>query len=726
MIKGIDDTYIIIEKIGRGGISSIYKAYHKRLKKEVVIKKIHSDVRHKIDTRIEADILKNLKHSYLPKVLDFIVADGDYYTVTDYIDGISFEDVIKNGKEFTQKELIRWSIELCEALEYLHSQKPPIIHGDIKPGNVMLTKEGNICLIDFNISNVFKSEGMVAVGYSNGFSPPEQYSRKAMSGILNREEYESYVQYTEQWSSIVTRAKETRTTKETEIGKNMEEIISQLDDTELLCSNENSDSRSKDDIVFLNEVSDVYSLGATMYFMVTGHKPRVAMLFEQDIDEYEGISDGLKYIIKKAMASNPSERFESVTRMKQTLINIHKLDSRYRRFVWRQYLMAGGILIGFLASFLIIQAGRLQIQNEKQTRYDSLTEQIQNCSDEEQMISLFDEAIDLNADKPDMYYQRAVFYYKTHDYESCRDFLEDEVIPRRNIFPEEMLSEMYFLYGECDFYQEKYEQAIKWYEDAIRLQKQEIYYPGYSIALIKVSRMDDAKKILTLLEEKNDDLDGVYMIKGELAYSQGELEKSREAYFKCKECTDDEYMYFRSVYSYGNVSREMNEISALKEGIEVLQQSVSKGPLENVNLIKEETAELYVALAVKSGETTYYSDAVKLYEELVNEGGESLTGYLNLSMLYSKTGENKKAMQLLKTVLKKYGEDYRIYKRLALTEAVVQSAKNNTDRDYERFLEYYMQAQSLYKKREQNKETDLEMKQLEQIKADLKSGGWFK
>ena len=54
--------------------------------------------------------------------------------------------------------------------------------------------------------------------------------------------------------------------------------------------------------------------------------------------------------------------------------------------------MAGGILIGFLASFLIIQAGRLQIQNEKQTRYDSLTEQIQNCSDEEQMISLFDEA----------------------------------------------------------------------------------------------------------------------------------------------------------------------------------------------------------------------------------------------------------------------------------------------------------------------------------------------
>lgn len=725
MIKGIDDTYIIIEQIGRGGISSIYKAYHKRLKKEVVIKKIHPDVSCRIDTRAEADILKNLKHSYLPKVLDFIVADGDYYTVTDYIDGISFEEVIQDGVDFTQKDLIRWSIELCEALEYLHMQKPPIIHGDIKPGNIMLTKDGHICLIDFNISNVFKSEGMVAVGYSNGFSPPEQYSREAMSHILNKEEYDSFIRYTEQWSSIITKRKEINTMDETTVGENVEKIISQLDDTELLCREITDPQSKKSETVYLNEVSDIYSLGATIYYMVTGYKPRVAMLFEQDIDQYEGISDGLKYIIRKSMASNPLDRFESVSKMKQTLLNIHKLDNRYRHFIWRQYLMTGGILVGLLVSFLIIHAGRIQIQNEELERYEYLSGLIQECSNEEQMMSFFNEAVELDADKPDAYYQRAVFYYRLHDYEVCREFLENEVMAEKNIFSDSMLSEIYFLCAECSLYKDQYQQAIGWYKNAIELKNQLIYYPGYAIALIKTGQVEEGKKILSFLEEEQYQKDEIYMIKGELAYSQGNLEESRDAFFQCKECTDDEYVYFRSVYSYGKVCQEINSVAALKDGIDALEQAVSEVHLSDVNFVKEKAAELYTALAAKNGETGYYSDAVRLYQEIIGEGGGTLADCLNLSMLYSKTGEHEKAVQLLKEALDCYGEDYRIYKRLALTEAAMQSRKKNGDRNYQIFLEYFQNAQFMYVNENQNNETDLEMKQLEQIKEDLDAGGWF-
>lgn len=59
-------------------------------------------------------------------------------------------------------------MQLCSALDYLHNQKPPIIHSDIKPANIMLTPQGNICLIDFNIS--FFLDGTAIVGYTHGYS----------------------------------------------------------------------------------------------------------------------------------------------------------------------------------------------------------------------------------------------------------------------------------------------------------------------------------------------------------------------------------------------------------------------------------------------------------------------------------------------------------------------------------------------------------------------------
>lgn len=102
--------------------------------------------------RQEVDILKNLRNSYLPQVLDFLVTEEGIYTVMSYIPGKSFKELIEEGMPFTVNQMVRWGMQLCNALNYLHSQQPPIIHGDIKPSNIMLTPEGNICLIDFNIS----------------------------------------------------------------------------------------------------------------------------------------------------------------------------------------------------------------------------------------------------------------------------------------------------------------------------------------------------------------------------------------------------------------------------------------------------------------------------------------------------------------------------------------------------------------------------------------------
>ncbi len=170
----LKDTYDVTGQIGEGGGGSVYKAYHKRLQKEVVIKKMHMKSGNELKNRQEADILKNLRHSYLPQVLDFIEAGNDVYTVLDFIPGESFQQLLDKGVRFPMDKIIKYAGQLCEAISYLHGQEIPVLHGDIKPANIMLTPSDNVCLIDFNISGFFEQNEIMAIGYSKGYAAPEQ------------------------------------------------------------------------------------------------------------------------------------------------------------------------------------------------------------------------------------------------------------------------------------------------------------------------------------------------------------------------------------------------------------------------------------------------------------------------------------------------------------------------------------------------------------------------
>ncbi len=142
----LNDTYVVLEQLGRGGGGVVYKAYHERLKTYVVVKQVREKVKGILDGRGEADILKKLKHTNLPQVYDFLEIDDEIYTVMDYVPGESLDKVVKRQGAIDPKKVYQWAVQLADALSYLHSQKPAIIHSDIKPANVMLTKRE--CLSD--------------------------------------------------------------------------------------------------------------------------------------------------------------------------------------------------------------------------------------------------------------------------------------------------------------------------------------------------------------------------------------------------------------------------------------------------------------------------------------------------------------------------------------------------------------------------------------------------
>ena len=109
MLKHIPETYEIIGKIGSGKSGDVYKAYHKNLRTYVVLKKVKTELRNLVNNRAEVDVLKNLRHSGLPQVYDFLEVDGDVYTVMTFVEGNSFGQYLDSGREFEEKSVIIWA-----------------------------------------------------------------------------------------------------------------------------------------------------------------------------------------------------------------------------------------------------------------------------------------------------------------------------------------------------------------------------------------------------------------------------------------------------------------------------------------------------------------------------------------------------------------------------------------------------------------------------------------
>jgi len=127
-------------------------------------------------------LLARLRHPNLPRVSDhFVTPDGDQYLVMDYIEGDDLAHIIARGGPLPEAQAIAWISQACSALEYLHTQQPPIIHRDIKPQNIKVTPKGVVFLVGFGIAKVGEVTRTMtgALGVTPGFSPPEQY---AMTG----------------------------------------------------------------------------------------------------------------------------------------------------------------------------------------------------------------------------------------------------------------------------------------------------------------------------------------------------------------------------------------------------------------------------------------------------------------------------------------------------------------------------------------------------------------
>ena len=759
--KELEETYVLLDEIGSGGGGTVFKAYHKRLQKEVVLKKIHSNLAKSssVNIRAEADILKNLKHEYLPQVLDFFELDGDVYTVMDFIPGASLKSFLKEGRKFSQKQVVKWFDQLCQAVEQLHRQQPPIIHGDIKPDNIMLTPDDNICLIDFNVSGDFTDAD--AAGYTPGYAAPEQMSsfqeRKKRMAVANankaviesaRRAYSGYAGTDSDSTQVDGYAGADSDSTQVDGYAGADSDYTQVDGyvgadsdytqadsyaaayREAAASAEQYSSQvntGAPGTIHMDTRSDIYSIGATMYHLLTGEKPAIG--YVKPITSFPiKIEESLAFIIMKCLERDPAKRYQSIQELHKAVLGVHTSSRIYRQLVRRQLIARIVFLIGIAGFSVLASFGFKRMEIEKQNKYAQYVEQEKAARENknyDKTEEWYQKAIALYPEKGEAYIEKAYSLYDQKKYEDAILFVNNVVL---NAGCEgKDLANIYFIYGNCCFEMENYEAAEQAFHNAIIYQVDNSQaYRDYAITLARLDRTDEAKAQLETAIEKGLAEDGIYYIQGEISLSLEKNDEAWDEFQKCINSSKDDYMKMRAYIMCSRILDEKGKTAdVLQQNVELLSQALQALPNEYKNAVLDKLAQAYTDLANATQDSSYDMKAVATFDEIINYGWATYTTYHNKAVLYQKNRMYGEENDVLQKMLALYGENYNTYKRLAFMEASRQLEMPNESRDYSLFADYYQKSVQLYQEQLSNNKTDLEMTTLTNLYQQAVSGGWI-
>lgn len=267
--------YKIMGLVAKGGMGAVYKAVHPSLKRMVIIKKLTIRNNKIVKERFkrEAQILLDMQSPFIVHLFDYFIEGQSHYIVEEFVEGLSLAQILDKQIALETELALLIFLDACMALKFAHARG--IVHRDIKPGNILISKRAEVKLADF--------------------------------GIASSESEEELSETTEQSKTEVAKVSDGLTQHGVTLGTPAYMSPEQI-----------TDSRSVD------KRADIYSMGVMLYEMLTGTKPFPSALNEETLEKIKkgryvnprkidrSIPKVICRMIKKMLKANPDRRFQSI------------------------------------------------------------------------------------------------------------------------------------------------------------------------------------------------------------------------------------------------------------------------------------------------------------------------------------------------------------------------------------------------------------------------------
>ena len=762
--RRLNENYDNIVQINSGGGGIIYSGIHKRLGQKVVLKKIRTDRVNLISKDLEIKVLLNLKHTYLPRILDFWSYNDEVYTVMEYIEGKSLKECIDEGRRFSEKEVIRLTRQLAEVLKYLHESSLHIIHGDIKPANIMLTPEDNICLIDFNVS-VLQSEGIDStIGYSDCYAPVEQLiawidhrtSRQPNNAsTINPRPDKTHIDadaITADNDDERTMIDDERTEiddERTEIDDDIQVDFDKLAD-ELVTADSRAGSKSSQPSDSQRQTaprsrtagSAIPTSSSAPSAAVAPANSRAATLADAaarmtkkyghpKIDYYTDIYSACATMYQLLCGHKPNPCYEQCQPIEKYLPGVNEAFARIiergmNQDPSKRYRSADELLraLGVLAKsdrkyrrmrvtqdivvillFVVFALGALAAYQGGRMKLTTHSNEVVN---------------------------EAYSLYESGDYTSAVELLEGDILEYSWLYDSRSVADAYYIIGSCRLSEKDYVGAVEAFRSAIFTDSATSdYYRDYGIALALSGDTDRASEALLQAEALGLADDSMLLLSGEINAARGDFEAAIADFINCLSASDDRMILVRAGIRLDELLSELQDASRANYDYRIglmrdLYERVMTGdkPDATALMLVERLAQLYIDAAEFTGDGSYDESAIELYDIIIDSGYASLTEHIGKAVCLQRLGRYDEARELLLDTAESYPDEYEIYKRLAFLEVDYQYTLDIESRSYVKFAEYYEICMSLYE-RLGNPGQDAEIAILEATYKDAVDKGWI-
>lgn len=660
-----NEKYKITKVIGQGGMGRVYLAEHTSLKNNWAIKEMLFDINGPIDLLAEPNILKQLDHPSLPRIVDIVEENNTIYIIMDYIDGVSLKQELKEKKKFSEKKVVDFGKQLCEVFRYLHNHKPaPIIFRDMKPDNVMLTKEGKLKVIDFGIAREFK-EGSVqdtVLGYTKGYAAPEQQNK----------------------------------------------------DTQ-------SDGRT-----------DIYSLGVTLYHLVTGKSPYEPPYDFTKIREVDSsLSEGIEFIIRKCVQPNPDDRYQNAEELLYDFNNIHKLNSTYKRAVKKYYLKKVASFVVFISFAMLTTTGVKTMAKERESLYDSLVGNGVSLVKQHKFnegLASFNKAQIKMPKRVNSYRETARTYLSQLEYDKCISYVEDELFALQNNFEND--DQILYIVGSAYFNQNQYNKSSSYFKKASEINNTNMTYKrDLVVSLGKENKIPEAEELIKEIKSTNGEDSLIQYVSGEINTVKKDYAEAVQNFEKAINTSKDDEVKLKGYKSIAKLYKNNPESfpNSIDRQITTLEKATRDlKELNDAELIEMQgDAYFNKAISQKENKTQFKENmdkSMNCFQNLIDMGFAMPYIYVNIGTIYRSTGDYTNSEKVLKEAIKNNPEYQRAYVEIALLYAVMAETNPQDKRDYSKVVENY----NLALKYSKNKGKDPQLTPLINLINQLKSNGLIK